>query len=63
MVVQVLLNARFLIYMVILLPEGSVFPVFELPGVGGVEPPYLTLPTPPPLVKIRPGEVEFQPPT
>src|SRR6218665_1169387 len=29
--------------------------VFELPGgVGGVEPPYLILPTPLPLVKIRP---------
>src|SRR6218665_3173552 len=32
-------------------------------GVGGVEPPYLILPTPLPLVKIRPrGGVEFQPP-
>ena len=36
--------------------------VFELPGGWGVEPPYLTLPTPLPLVKIRPGGVEFQPP-
>src|SRR6218665_1858510 len=28
----------------------------------GVEPPYLTLPTPLPLVNIRPRGVEFQPP-
>jgi len=28
----------------------------------GVEPPYLTWPTPLPLVKIRPWGVEFQPP-
>src|SRR6218665_860188 len=32
-------------------------------GVGGVEPPYLILPTPLPLVKIRPRGVEFHPPT
>src|SRR6218665_3777050 len=33
-------------------------------GVGGVEPPYLTLPTPLPLVKIRPrgGRVSTPPP-
>src|SRR6218665_907884 len=37
-------------------------PVFELPGGWGVEPPYLTMPTPLPLVKIRPRGVEFQPP-
>src|SRR6218665_3017654 len=37
-------------------------PVFELPGGWGVEPPYLILPTPLPLVKIRPRGVEFQPP-
>ena len=31
-------------------------------GVGGGEPPYLIMPTPLPLVKIRPRGVEFQPP-
>src|SRR6218665_2312947 len=30
-------------------------------GVGGVEPPYLTLPTPPPLVKIKPPPSSFTP--
>src|SRR6218665_4117059 len=30
-------------------------------GFGGVEPPYLTLPTSLPLVKIRPGGSSFNP--
>src|SRR6218665_385519 len=41
----------------------SVFSVRIAGGVGGVEPPYLTLPTPLPLVKIRPrgGRVSTPP--
>src|SRR6218665_920303 len=40
----------------------SVKPVFELPEVWGVEPPYLTLPTPYLWSKFNPGGSSFNPP-